>query len=68
MIEEFKGRIARQLNNHTILPEWMTVGRTILCQKDLLKETEVNNLRPISCLPFMWKLLASIFGKNYEYI
>ena len=31
-------RIARQLNmlitNDEALPEWMTVGRTIMCQKD----------------------------------
>ena len=67
-------RIARQLNilimnNDTLLPEWMTVGRTILCQKDPTKGNEVSNFRPISCLPLMWKLMTSILANNmYAYL
>ena len=46
------------------LPEWMAVGRTILCQKDPTKGNEVSNFRPISCLPLMWKLMTSILANN----
>ena len=56
------------MNNDT-LPEWMTVGRTILCQKDPTKGNEVRNFRPISCLPLMWKLMTSILANNmYVYL
>ena len=61
-------RIARELNmlimNNDTLPEWMTVSRTILCQKDPTKEKEVSNFRPISCLPLMWKLMTSILANS----
>ena len=36
----------------------MTEGQTVLCQKDPSKENAVDNYRPISCLPFMWKLIT----------
>ena len=56
------------MNNGT-LPEWMTVSRTILCQKDPPKGNEVSNFRPISCLPLMWKLMTSILANNmYAYL
>ena len=61
-------RIARQLNmlitNDEALPEWMTVGRTIMCQKDPTKRNKVNNFRPISCVPLLWKLMKSILANN----
>ena len=40
------------------LPEWMTHGHTVLCQKDLQKGNTADNYRPIACLPLMWKLLT----------
>ena len=43
-------------------PAWMTKGRTILLQKDKLKGTAVENYRPITCLPTMWKLLSGIIS------
>ena len=65
--------LARQLNmlimNNDALPEWMTVGRTSLCQKDPTKGNEVSKFRPISCLPLMWKLMTSTLANNiYVYL
>ena len=61
-------RIAKQLddiiNGRANIPEWMTRGRTVLCQKDVAKGNEVGNFRPISCLPMLWKLLTSIIAEQ----
>ena len=57
-------RIASQLNEiisgANMLPEWM--GRTVLCQKDSAMGRAVDNFRPISCLPLMWKLLTGMIA------
>ena len=45
-------------------PQWMTQGRTILLQKDASKGTGVENYRPITCLPTMWKLLSGILSNE----
>ena len=62
------GRIASQLNeilNGTARStEWMTYGRTVLHQKDPVKGVTVDNFRPISCLPLMWKLTTGILADN----
>ena len=67
------GRIASQLNEilngTTRLPDWMTYGRTVLCQKDPANSIAVDNFRPISCLPLMWKLTTGILADNmYDYL
>ena len=46
------------------VPEWMTVGRTVLIMKDETKGTVASNYRPIACLPLMWKLLTGIFSEK----
>ena len=66
-------RIAYQLNKilegEDNLPTWMTYGRTILCQKDPAKGNAVENYRPITCLPLMWKLLAGMIAEEmYTYL
>ena len=57
---------AEQLNNllsdDQVIPEWLTKGRTVLCLKDIANGNAVDNYRPISCLPLMWKLLTGIIG------
>ena len=51
------------------LPEWMTHGRTVLCQKDPRKGNTADNYRPITCLPLMWKLLTGVIAeKMYNYL
>ncbi|XP_063592543.1 uncharacterized protein LOC134769733 [Penaeus indicus] len=59
-------RIADQLNdminNEVEIPKWMTTGKTVLCQKDPGKGNAVDNYRPISCLPLMWKLMTGIIS------
>ena len=59
-------RIANQFNEMLVgnlnLPDWLTYGRTVLCQKDKSKGNAVDNYRPVSCLPMIWKLLTSIIS------
>ena len=66
-------RIADQLNNILMgtdtLPTWLTHGRTVLCQKDPRKGNVVENYRPITCLPLMWKLMTGIIADQmYDYL
>ena len=66
-------RIAEQtndmINNGVQIPEWMTSGRTVLCQKDPKKGNAVDNYRPISCLPLMWKLITGIISETmYKFL
>ena len=49
------------------LPEWMKHGRAVLCQKDPRKGNTAY--RPITCLPFMWKLLTGVIAEEmYKYL
>ena len=51
------------------LPEWMTHGRTVLCQKDPQKGNIADNYRPITCFPLMWKLLTGVIAEEmYNYL
>ena len=52
------------INSNISLPEWMTKGKTVLCQTDPAKGNEVGNFRPISCLPLMWKLMTGIVSEK----
>ncbi|XP_047488218.1 uncharacterized protein LOC125038695 [Penaeus chinensis] len=66
-------RIANQLNKILMgtdsLPKWLTHGRTVLCQKDPKKGNAVENYRPITCLPLMWKLMTGIIADQmYDYL
>ena len=61
-------RIAEQMNemvnSRVPIPAWMTTGRTVLCQKDPQKGNVVDNYRPISCLPLMWKLMTGVIADS----
>ena len=61
-------KIATQLNEilegTKEIPSSMTYGRTVLCQKDPAKGNSVENFRPITCLPLMWKLLKGIMSED----
>ena len=61
-------RIAEQMNeminSRVPIPVWMTTGRTVLCQKDPQKGNVVDNYRPISCLPLMWKLMTGVIADS----
>ena len=47
----------------------MTTAKTILFQKDPGKGYPVDNYRPISCLPLMWKLITGMIPNSvYEYV
>ena len=51
-------RLAKHLQaclNTAIVQSWMKKGRTVLIMRDM-----VLQLRPIVCLPIMWKLLTGI--------
>ena len=50
-------------------PGWMTLGRTVLVVKDVNKGMIPANVRPITCLPTVWKLLTSILSEElYEHL
>ncbi|CAB3978867.1 Hypothetical predicted protein [Paramuricea clavata] len=61
-------RIAEQLdeilNGKAELPQWITYGRTVLCLKDPSRGNAVDNFRPISCLPLMWKLMTGVIAES----
>ena len=66
-------RVSSQMNRISMgegdLPEWLTHGRTMLCQKDPRKSNTANNYRPITCLPLMWKLLTGVIAEGmYNYL
>ena len=72
-LDTMHGRISEQLNDISNgvrnLPEWMTYGRTVLCLKDPERGNAVDNYRPITCLPLMWKLLTGMIADNlYGYL
>ena len=44
----------------------VNLWKNFLCQKDIAKGNAVDNYRPISCLPIMWKLFTGIIS-DYLY-
>ena len=60
--------IAKQIDNIISsiedIPKWMTLGKTALCQKDPSKGNAVDNYRPVSCLPLMWKLMTGTIAES----
>ena len=47
----------------------MNQGRTILCVKDLSLGNSVENFRPITCLPVLWKIFNGILSeKIYDHL
>ena len=61
-------RIAVQLSHipdgEKPLQDWMTFGKTVLCQKDTAKGSAIDNYRPISYLPLMWKLMTGMLAET----
>ena len=52
------------ISNRENTPKWMTSGKTVLCQKNHSKGNAVDNYRPISCLPLMWKLMTGTIAES----
>ena len=46
------------------VPSWLTRGSTSLLQKDKSKGNVARNYRPITCLPFMWKLPTGVIANR----
>ena len=42
----------------------MVTGKTLLCVKELEKGNALANVRPITCLPLLWKLLTGILAEE----
>ena len=66
-------RIAKQMDNIISnaedIQKWMTLGKTVLCQKDPSKGNAADNYRPISCLPLMWKLMTrTVAESTYSFL
>ena len=59
----------RILTGEEDLPEWMTHGRRVICQKDSQKGNTVDNYQPTICLQLMWKLLTGVIAEEmYNYL
>ena len=52
------------LNEKHMVPDWMTIGRTIFCLKDSAKGNAADNFWPISCLPVIWKLITGLIAES----
>ena len=52
------------ISNAKDIPKSVTLGKTVLCQKDPSKGNTVDNYRPISCLPLMWKLMTGTIPES----
>ena len=60
-------RTAKQMDvicNREDIPKWMTLGITVLCQKDPGKGNAAGNYRPISSLPLLWKLMTGTIAES----
>ena len=44
----------------------MVTGKTLLCIKEIQKGILVSYLRPITCLPLIWKLLTGILAEELD--
>ena len=64
MHERTENQLNETRSGASRIPEWMTYGRTVLCQKDHAKGIAVDNYRPIPCLTLMWKLLMGIIAED----
>ena len=62
--EPVSSQINRILMGEDDLPERMTHGRTVLCQKDPRKGNTAHGYRPITCLPLIWKLLTGVIAEE----
>ena len=61
------GRVVLQLNEvleSDSVPRWMNKGRTILCPKNPTIGNAVENFRPITYLPLMWKLFSGVLSER----
>ena len=62
-------RLNHILDGEKPLSDWLTFGKTILCQKELPEGNAVHNYTPIYCLPLMWKLITRILAeKMYSHL
>ena len=67
--ERISTQMDGMINNEMNIPKWMKTGKTILCQKDPGKGNAVDNYRPFSGLPLLWKLMTGIIANSvYEYL
>ena len=61
-------RIAVELNHilqgERPLPDQMTFGKTVLCQRDPAKGSAVDNYRAISYPLLMWKLMTGMLAEK----
>ena len=57
------------LKGNQQLSDWLTYGRTVLCQKDRSKGNAVDNYQPVSCLSLTWKLLRGVISEHlYSFV
>ena len=52
------------ISNREDIPKWVILAKMVLCQKVPSKGNAVDNYRPISCLPSMWKLMTRTIAES----
>ena len=52
------------ISNREDIQKWMTLGKTVLCQKDPRKRNAVHNYKPVLCLPSMWTLMTGTIAES----
>ena len=52
------------ISNREGVPQWMTLADPVLCEKDPNKGNAVDNSRPLSCLPLMWKFMIGATAES----
>ena len=57
--------IFKKLIEEDKIPEWLTAGVTFLIPKNENTENP-KNYRPVTCLPTMYKLIASVISRRMQ--
>ena len=52
------------ISNREDIRKWMTLGKTVLFQKDASKGNAADNYRPISFLSLMWNLITGTIAES----
>ena len=64
LYEHIATQIDNIISNREDIPQWITLDKTAICQKDPSKGNAVDNYRPILGLALMWKLMTGTIAES----
>ena len=64
LYEHIAAQIDNIISNREDIPQWITLDKTVICQKDPSKGNAVDNYRPILGLALMWKLMTGTIAES----